>query len=164
MKNIISCAAMVFLVSMSQQDIQAQLMPTEVMPTQVVGNDTGPIVSELVGALQHTSTMSSITGFMLANEKNMPSLYKIVKNLTAKLNNPMPLILVFKSNKLWSLAEQFGVDFKCNAFAWSLTKSLSLVCVGQDLVEGLKYDELEAAIAHELCHIDNNHSIKQLVL
>jgi Zn-dependent protease with chaperone function len=164
MKKILSCAAMVLLASMSQQNVQAQLTPTQVASTQIVGNDTSQIVSELVDALQHTSNMSSITGFMLANEQNMPSLYQIVKNLTVKLNNPMPLVLVFKGNILWNLAEQLGLDYKCNAFAISLTKSLSIVCVGQDLVEGLKYDELEATIAHELCHIDNYHTLKSLVL
>ncbi len=122
------------------------------------------VVPQLNSALQNSSFLSSITGYMIADEQNMPALYQIVKNLTSKLGNPIPLVLVFKGNILHKIMEQFGEDYRVNAFAFSITKSLSIVCVGQNLVEELTYDELEAVIAHELCHIDRYHVIKQWVL
>jgi heat shock protein HtpX len=159
MKKMLLLSCLAFVVSMSVFHVSAQLA----LPA-ITNDDAAQIVPQLNSALQNSSFLSSITGYMIADEQNMPALYQIVKNLTSKLGNPIPLVLVFKGNILHKIMEEFGEDYRVNAFAFSITKSLSLICVGQNLVEELTYDELEAVIAHELCHIDRYHVIKQWVL
>ena len=102
-------------------------------------------------------------GFTRVTENNIPKLYAIVKNLTEKLGNPMPKIFVFKGNLVSSILNQFGLDLTCNAFAASLTKSISIIFVGRDLIDNMTESELEAVIAHELGHIDKYHTLKKIV-
>jgi Zn-dependent protease with chaperone function len=75
----------------------------------------------------------------------------------------MPLILVFKGNLVSSGLNQIGYDYTCDVFAISLTKSISLVYVGSDLIDNLTEAELEAIVAHELGHIDKYHLVKSFI-
>jgi Zn-dependent protease with chaperone function len=115
---------------------------------------------ELITQLNRSN---DVVGFTRVTETNLPKLYNIVKKLTTKVGNPMPLIFVFKGNLLSSGLNELGYDYTCNVYALSLTKSTSLICVGRDLVDNLTESELEAVVAHELGHIDKYHVIKGLI-
>lgn len=110
------------------------------------------------------STILSAMGFAVANESRTPHLYNIVNHMAQKLSLPVPLILIFTGNPLSTAAEHCGIDFKCNAFAWSLAKNFGLICIGEDLIQCLSPQELEAIVAHELSHIHHNHVPKQILL
>lgn len=121
---------------------------------EVVALKNNPDRSELLSAM----------GFVVANESRTPDLYNMVNKLAQKLSIPVPLILILKGNPLSTAAEHCGIDFKCNAFAWSLAQNFGLICIGEDLIQCLSRQELEAIVAHELSHIQHNHVPKQLVL
>ena len=77
-----------------------------------------------------------------------------------------PLIVALKRNYITSIASYCYLDFQNNAFAAGLRskdRTLSLICVGVDLIENLTDSELEAVVAHELQHINHNHIIKIFV-
>lgn len=44
-----------------------------------------------------------------------------------------------------------------------MTKSISVIFVGRDLIDNMTEPEIEAIIAHELGHIDKYHSLKRIV-
>lgn len=110
------------------------------------------------------SKVLSALGVITADEKSSPTLFKMVDNLAQKLSLPIPKILIFKGNLLWNVLEHCGIDFKCNAFAYSLSRSFGFICIGEDLIQYLSEQELEAIIAHELSHIHHNHVPKKIFL
>ncbi|MFH0898842.1 MAG: M48 family metalloprotease [bacterium] len=109
-------------------------------------------------------TLFSLCDFLKAGKYTTPQLYSLVEKLAKRLNIPAPLTLIFKGNIFSDLAEEIGIDLRCNAFAISLTPSCALICIGEDLItQNLSVDELEGVIAHELSHVKYNHSMKSLV-
>lgn len=77
---------------------------------------------------------------MPVDENSASGLYKIVKNLTAKANLPMPKLYII----------QDGVP---NAFATGRNYEHAAVAVTEGLLNLLTQEEVEAVIAHELSHI-----------
>jgi Zn-dependent protease with chaperone function len=120
-------------------------------------------VLELKESPNHSKLLST-TGLIVANESKTPVLYSMTNKLAEKLSIPVPLILIFTGNPLSTAAEHCGIDYKCNAFAFSLAKNFGLICIGEDLIQCLSPQELEATIAHELSHIHHNHVPKKILL
>lgn len=91
-------------------------------------------------------------------------LHGLAQDVASRLETPEPLVLVFKGNLLMTLLEELGIiDFRCNAFASSITPSHGLICIGEDLIEkGLTIKELEGVIAHETSHVKKNHVMKSV--
>jgi hypothetical protein len=103
---------------------------------------------------------------MRVNPGSMPKLYEMCTSLTKKLNMATPLIVALKRNYITSFASYCYLDFQNNAFATGLRskdRTLSLICIGVDVIENLTDSELEMVIAHELQHINHNHIIKMLI-
>jgi Zn-dependent protease with chaperone function len=100
-----------------------------------------------------------IMGYYKINPTNTPLLYNLVENMAAKFEISMPEIYVFRSNVYNDLSSyMFGGDYKCNAWvSTGLKKHSEYLCIGEDLIDNLTYDEIKAVISHEFSHIINGH-------
>jgi len=96
--------------------------------------------------------LRSTKSVVMVTSEKAPKLYAVVKELADNLNMPAPTLFITENRKIF------------DAFSCSLTKNLSLMCLGENLVNNLSIEELRTVIAHELGHIKKNHIQKQLVL
>jgi heat shock protein HtpX len=76
------------------------------------------------------------------DEREAPGIYRIVRELTASANMPMPRIYMTP-------------DPQPNAFATGRNDEHALIAVTQGITQLLSEDELRGVIAHELAHIRN---------
>jgi heat shock protein HtpX len=75
-------------------------------------------------------------------ESDAPLLYKTVRNLSTKMNIPMPKVYIIPMDAP-------------NAFATGRNPNHAVVAVSPSIMNLLTHDEMEAVIAHELTHIKN---------
>ena len=78
-------------------------------------------------------------------------LYETVGRLTRQANLPMPEVGVYESPEV-------------NAFATGPSKSRSLVAVSSGLLRGMRRDEVEGVIGHEVAHIANGDMVTMTLL
>jgi len=78
-------------------------------------------------------------------------LYATVRRLTQQANLPMPEVGVYNSPEV-------------NAFATGPSKSRSLVAVSAGLMRGMRHDEIEGVLAHEVAHIANGDMVTMTLL
>ncbi|MEQ1574791.1 MAG: protease HtpX [Vicinamibacterales bacterium] len=78
-------------------------------------------------------------------------LYRTVGRLTQQANLPMPEVGVYDSPEV-------------NAFATGPSKSRSLVAVSSGLLRGMRQDEVEGVLAHEVAHIANGDMVTMTLL
>ena len=78
-------------------------------------------------------------------------LYETVGRLTRQANLPMPEVGVYESPEV-------------NAFATGPSKSRSLVAVSSGLLRGMRRDEIEGVIGHEVAHIANGDMVTMTLL
>ena len=78
-------------------------------------------------------------------------LYATVERLTRQANLPMPEVGVYDSPEV-------------NAFATGPSKSRSLVAVSSGLLRGMRQDEVEGVLAHEVAHIANGDMVTMTLL
>jgi heat shock protein HtpX len=78
-------------------------------------------------------------------------LYRTVERLTRQANLPMPEVGVYDSPEV-------------NAFATGPSKSRSLVAVSSGLLRGMRRDEVEGVLAHEVAHIANGDMVTMTLL
>lgn len=109
-------------------------------------------------------TIASTLGFLTVTENTFPLLHKTVAEYAAKIAIPTPKIYIFKGNLLSRVFEELGIDFRCNAFATSISHSKALICIGDDLLSALSDSEMTAVIAHELGHVKANHTRKKVAV
>ncbi len=76
------------------------------------------------------------------SERDSPTYYEIVKELTANANLPMPRMYIIPTNSM-------------NAFATGRNPRHAAVAVTEGLIKSLSRDELKGVIGHELSHIRN---------
>jgi len=76
------------------------------------------------------------------SDSDFPQLYQIVRNLTTRMNLPMPKLYVINMEAP-------------NAFATGRNPKNAVVAVSPSIMEILDKHEIEAVIAHELTHIKN---------
>jgi heat shock protein HtpX len=78
-------------------------------------------------------------------------LYATVRRLTQQANLPMPEVGIYSSPEV-------------NAFATGPSKSRSLVAVSQGLMQGMRREEIEGVLAHEVAHIANGDMVTMTLL
>ena len=78
-------------------------------------------------------------------------LYATVARLTQQAGLPMPEVGVYDSAEL-------------NAFATGPSRSRSLVAVSSGLLRGMRHDEIEGVLAHEVTHIANGDMVTMTLL
>src|SRR5512145_1363125 len=78
-------------------------------------------------------------------------LYATVRRLTQQSNLPMPEVGIYHSPEV-------------NAFATGPSKSRSLVAVSQGLMQGMRREEIEGVLAHEVAHIANGDMVTMTLL
>src|SRR5688572_13802487 len=78
-------------------------------------------------------------------------LYATVTRLTQQANLPMPEVGVYDSPEV-------------NAFATGPSKSRSLVAVSSGLLRGMRPEEVEGVLAHEVAHIANGDMVTMTLL
>src|SRR5687768_9618192 len=78
-------------------------------------------------------------------------LYATVERLTRQANLPMPEVGIYDSPEV-------------NAFATGPSKSRSLVAVSSGLMRGMRQDEIEGVLAHEVAHIANGDMVTMTLL
>jgi heat shock protein HtpX len=78
-------------------------------------------------------------------------LYRTVQRLTQQAQLPMPEVGYYESAEL-------------NAFATGPSKSRSLVAVSSGLLRGMRRDEVEGVLAHEVAHIANGDMVTMTLL
>src|SRR6185503_4658591 len=78
-------------------------------------------------------------------------LYSTVRRLTQQANLPMPEVGVYSSPEV-------------NAFATGPSKSRSLVAVSSGLLRGMRREEVEGVLAHEVAHIANGDMVTMTLL
>ena len=78
-------------------------------------------------------------------------LYATVRRLTQQANLPMPEVGIYNSPEV-------------NAFATGPSKSRSLVAVSQGLMQGMRREEVEGVLAHEVAHIANGDMVTMTLL
>ncbi|REK15669.1 MAG: protease HtpX [Actinobacteria bacterium] len=82
------------------------------------------------------------TGAKPVSEHELPTVYSIVSNLTARTGMPMPKIYIINSPQP-------------NAFATGRNPKNAAVAVTTGILQMLNNDELEGVLAHELAHVAN---------
>jgi heat shock protein HtpX len=78
-------------------------------------------------------------------------LYQTVERLTKQANLPMPEVGVYPSGEI-------------NAFATGPSRSRSLVAVSSGLMRGMRPEEIEGVLAHEVAHIANGDMVTMTLL
>ena len=78
-------------------------------------------------------------------------LYETIGRLTRQANLPMPEVGIYESPEV-------------NAFATGPSKSRSLVAVSSGLLRGMRPDEVEGVLAHEVSHIANGDMVTMTLL
>ncbi len=78
-------------------------------------------------------------------------LYQTVERLARQANLPMPEVGVYDSPEV-------------NAFATGPSKRRSLVAVSSGLLRGMRQDEVEGVLAHEVAHIANGDMVTMTLL
>ena len=76
------------------------------------------------------------------SETEMPQYYAIVRELTQRLNMPMPQLYITP-------------DLQPNAFATGRSPDHAAVAVTQGILNILDWDELRGVLAHEISHVGN---------
>ncbi len=77
--------------------------------------------------------------------------YRTVERLTTQAQLPMPEVGIYNSPEV-------------NAFATGPSKSRSLVAVSTGLLRGMKREETEAVLAHEVSHIGNGDMVTMTLI
>jgi heat shock protein HtpX len=78
-------------------------------------------------------------------------LYQTVERLTRQANLPMPEVGIYDSPEV-------------NAFATGPSKSRSLVAVSTGLLRGMRQNEVEGVLAHEVAHIANGDMVTMTLI
>ena len=92
------------------------------------------------------SMVLSAYGAKEVSEREAPELYRLVSNLAANANLPMPKVCIVNS----------GVP---NAFATGRNPSHAAVAVTTGLMKALNYDEIGGVLSHELAHIKHRDTL-----
>ena len=101
------------------------------------------LIINLVSYWFSDSIALSMSGAKPLSESEAPDLYSIVKELTQKMDLPMPRI--YSSNEM-----------QPNAFATGRNKNHAAICVTSGLLQVLNMQEIRGVLAHELSHVKNN--------
>lgn len=91
-------------------------------------------------------------GLILLPEDKTPQLHELIEDLCQKMKIPKPVVFLSGDKKLF------------NAYATSLSPSLSMVLLGESLLKKLSYNELKMVLAHELGHVKQSHVPQQITL
>ena len=86
-----------------------------------------------------------------SGDSNLDWLFQTVERLTRQANLPMPEVGVYESPEV-------------NAFATGPSKSRSLVAVSSGLLRGMRPEEVEGVLAHEVAHIANGDMVTMTLL
>lgn len=118
-----------------------------------IGGQTGMIIAFVIALATnafsywnaHTIVLR-MHGAEKADERSAPDLYRIVAQLAARAELPMPDVYIMHSSQP-------------NAFATGRNPSNAAVCASTGLLEALSPNEVAAVMAHELAHIKNRDTL-----
>ncbi len=106
----------------------------------------------LINFLLQTGLSESNSDLIIVTSKNMPVLYNYVDSISKKAEIATPVIFV-------SLKKDF---FK--SFSRKILTFTGSIVIGQELLQNLSDEELEAVVAQEIGHIKYNHTNKTFLL
>jgi heat shock protein HtpX len=115
--------------------------PTTVLTISAISVAIGTVVG-LVMYFASTSIVLTINGGRQVTKAEEPELYRTVENLSIGSGLPMP--------KVWVIE-----DDAPNAFATGRDPTNAHVAATRGLLNKLDGNELEAVMAHEMCHVGN---------
>jgi len=92
-----------------------------------------------------------LNGLIPLCSKKAPKLHTLIEEVAHACNIPTPPVFIAGKKDVF------------NAMACSFSHNLSMVILGQKLVEEMTDNELKAVIAHELGHIKFNHVPKAMI-
>ena len=92
-----------------------------------------------------------VKGLVYLSEQKAPKLYALVKEVAQAAHVPTPPVFLAGDKDFF------------NALASSLSPSVSMIILGQKLVEEMTDEELKGVIAHELGHVAYNHIPKTII-
>ena len=114
-----------------------------------LGGETGLLLALIMGVLSNVfaywysdKVILSIYKAKLVNQNDSPELFRIVSELSANADLPIPAIYIIEEDSP-------------NAFATGRNPSNAAIAVTRGLMEKLTQTELKGVVAHELAHILN---------
>ncbi len=105
-------------------------------------------------------------GLYDVNYASLPKLNKVVVDLATKLDVAKPYTMVVPGNLLVKLLCQLAPVpeiWRAGIFSLALAPNLSVLVIGDTLLEELEQEEIEALIARELVHIGSYNDLKLAV-
>lgn len=106
----------------------------------------------LMGFLLQTGLSGHNSDLIIVTSENMPALYNYVDSISKKSNIATPVVFV-------SLKKDFFKSFSRKVLMFT-----GSIVIGQELLQNLSDEELEAVVAQEIGHIKYNHSNKSFLL
>ncbi len=110
----------------------------------------GVMIWFLIAWSANTAIIRSATGAKPLSRKENKRVYNLVENLCISRGMKMPKVNIIEDNSL-------------NAFASGINKKTYTVTLTRGIIDKLNDNELEAVIAHELCHI-RNRDVRLLIV
>jgi Zn-dependent protease with chaperone function len=93
-----------------------------------------------------------LQGGVVVTEESMPKLYGYVNQVCSQQKMRTPTIFITKNKTQW--------PFDINSSSVKILGSKGAILIDQDLLEKTSEKAFEAAIAHEIAHIQSNHDNK----
>ncbi len=123
----------------------------------LVGGQSGMLIAFAVAAAMNVfgywnadRMVLSMYGAREVDERSAPQYYRIVRDLAARANLPMPKVYIIDSPQP-------------NAFATGRNPQNAAVAASAGLLQALSADEVAGVMAHELAHVKNHDTLTMTI-